>query len=290
MKAAIYVLIVLASLSEFVYSQADPADEKEIRTIISLLGKAFVSRESAPFEKYYRDDYVNIRTRPVFNAKAQLLALVKADSVALKAGKSLDFQTISYTSDKIKVHLFGQAAIVTSYRTNNWKYRQSKCLTRYQMTELWLKDERTWRLASGHSTQYQCDPMPWMPLHPSVAAIPSQEEPAKSVRTDVESAIRSLIAAARNSDAVGAFTENYVSTDIDGKVSTERQTLVNAIATVGRHDETLYDFGEAVLYTFRIRPRTPSGESAGVVQCSAILVSSGGQWRFAAFHMSKPSG
>ena len=60
-------------------------DRNEILRSIAELSSAYVSRTPDPFEKTYLDNYVSIRGKPVFNSKEQLIAMMNADQVLLKA-------------------------------------------------------------------------------------------------------------------------------------------------------------------------------------------------------------
>lgn len=126
-RFAVKALIILLPLSLSVYSQFTQTvfsqssnDVQEIRKAIDEVERAFVSRDPGPFERIYIDGYVNVREKPVFNYREQLSAMVKWDAAALKTGKKLDFETLSYDSDLPSVQLHGDVAIVNVLKKNLW--------------------------------------------------------------------------------------------------------------------------------------------------------------------------
>ena len=139
-------LSVYAQFTQTAYSQNNP-DSQEISRAIAEVGRAFVSRDPTPFDRLYLDGYVNVREKPVFNYREQLSAMVKWDAAAIKAGKKLEFETLSYESDLPAIQIFGEAAIVNVLKKNLWRYREDRCLTQYQTTELWIKADSAWKIA-----------------------------------------------------------------------------------------------------------------------------------------------
>ena len=301
-KEAKYILAILA-LAIPVYSQFTKAslsdDTQEIRGALTEIEESFVSRAPEPFERIYLDGYVSIRGRPVYNAKEQLAAMVRWDAAAIKSGKKLDFETLSYESEQPQVRLFGDAAVVTAMKKNLWRYKDQRCLTQYQSTELWIKVTGTWKLAAGHMTTIQCEPLPWQPLHPAVAAVRSETSPTKFVSASAETDLRELIvnldsAGIRSDNNVDAFAEHYVSTSANGDISTDRSSIIEAFRiptsrSGGRYkdDETFLNFGPAAMYIFRVRTLAKAGSGPTLPQVvSVIFIKQGSVWKIAASHIS----
>lgn len=251
------------------------------------------------FERIYLDGYVNIRGRPIYNAKEQLAAMVRWDAAAIKSGKKLDFETLSYESEQPQIKLFGDSAIVTALKKNLWRYKDERCLTQYQSTELWVKLAGSWRLAAGHMTTIQCEPLPWQPLHPAVAAVRSETRPTKFVSASTETELRELISSLDNAGIRGdsnadAFAEGFVSTGIEGIISGDRSAILETLKvstsrSAGRYkdDETFLNFGPAAMYIFRVRSLTGSAGTAQLpLVVSVTFVKQGGNWKVTASHIS----
>lgn len=304
-KQATYILAILA-LALPVYSQFARAsltgsaeDTQEIRRAIGEIEHSFVSRDVEPFERIYLDGYVNIRGRPTYNARDQLTAMVRWDAAAMKSGKKLDFETLSYESDNPQIRLFGDAAIVTALKKNLWRYKEDRCLTQYQSTELWVRVTGSWKLAAGHMTTIQCEPAPWQPLHPAVAALRSETRPSKFVSASVETELRELISSLdssgmRSDSNADAFADGFMSTGIEGDLSSDRASLLETLKvstsrSSGRYkdDETFMNFGPAAMYIFRVRSLAgPTGSPQLPLVVSVTFAKQGGTWKITASHIS----
>jgi hypothetical protein len=310
-RFAVKNLIVLISLASAVYaqftqtafSQTANTDEQEIRKTMDQLEQAFVSRTPGPFLNYYLDGYVNIREKPVYNYREQLSAMVKWDAAAIKAGKPLNFETLSYDSEPPSIHLYGDSAVVNTLKKNLWRYKDDKCLTRYQTTELWIKTEGVWKIATAHMTTMQCDQMPWQPPHPAVSEIRSQSKPTKFLSTTAETELRELLSklsdsGLRSDTNADAFASSFVSTDTNSNLSSDRGGLINAlkIPTIRnreryRDDEVFLSFGNAAIYLFRVRSFPKAGETTPPPPTvySVMFVKSASDWKIAAVHASEIS-
>ncbi|MEO5860341.1 MAG: nuclear transport factor 2 family protein [Pyrinomonadaceae bacterium] len=293
-------LSVYAQFTQTAYSQSNP-DSQEISRAIAEVGKAFVSRDPAPFDRLYLDGYVNIREKPVYNYRDQLTGMVKWDAAAMRSGKKLDFETLSYDSELPSIQIFGDAAIVNVLKKNLWRYREDRCLTQYQTTELWIKTEGSWKIAAGHMSTIQCEQMPWQPPHPAVAEIRSVSKPVKFISVTTETELRELItklndSGLRNDTNADAFVPEYSYTATNASVSSDRSGLLSAlkIPTMRnrdryRDDEVFLNFGPAAMYLFRIRSFPKAGETAPAppIVFSVMFVRAGATWRIAASHASE---
>lgn len=303
MRAATVTFAIFVSLAVCLQGQsARPApadrtaDEQEIRKLIAEINAAFVERNYEPLERLYLEKFVSIRGRPQYNYRAQLISMMKADARDLAAGKKLDFQTVSYESENPQIRFFGTTAIVNIEKKNVWRYKSDQCLTRYQTTEVWIKREDAWRVAAAHATTFQCDPAPVYPLHPAVAAIPSQTMPQGNPDLAVDVAVRGTIAQISDS-ASGSekfFADGYISANVGGELSPERSPLITALQArlIGqsrliRRDEALQIFGDTAVYMFRFKQKGRSGEPEVPIQASMVLVEMDGQWKAVASHFSK---
>lgn len=276
-------------------------DAQDIRKSMLAIERAFVSRDPEPFDRIFIEGYVNIREKPVFNYRDQLAAMVRWDAAAIKSGKRLDFETLSYESELPTISVYGDSAIVTTLKKNLWRYRDEKCLTQYQSTELWLKVEGNWKVAAGHASTVQCEPLPWQPPHPAVAAIRPLSKPIQYISTSTETELRELLsklndAGLRADSSSDAFTSEYISTGANGSVSSDRSILLNTLKVPTlrnreryRDDEIFLDFGSAAMYLFRVRSFPRAGETAPPkpIVFSVIFVKSGNNWQISASHASE---
>lgn len=311
MMSAKYIAVVLVMLSSCVLAQTArvpdrTTDQIEIMRSIAEVSHAYVARNSEPFERTYLENYVSIRDKPVYNTRDQLIAMMKADSGLVRAGKKLDFETLSYESENPRFHFFGQTAIVNIVKKNFWQYRGTKCLTKTQGTELWLKRDGTWRLAAGHVTTFQCNPKPFHPIHPAVAAIRSQTKAPPNSDAQAETQIRTIVTEITNAQKTSPgnalaviakhLAETFVATDLNGEITSDPRELAELppptsgrIPGLRNQDEAITIYDNAAIYTFRARPPTAPGSSTlePAQQCTFFLVNIQEKWRIAAMHVSR---
>ncbi|MGE0657270.1 MAG: nuclear transport factor 2 family protein [Pyrinomonadaceae bacterium] len=285
---------------------AQGADERDklIRSIDEI-SRAYAEREAGTFRRLYIENYANIRGKPTYNLREQLIAMLEADSILLRAGRKLDYETIRYDNEPPQITIYGRTAIVNVAKNHSWQYRGQKCRTRTQATELWIKQDEEWKIAAGHTTMFQCDPKPFHPLHSAVAAIHSRTKPPVNRDRESERQVRELIrklVAGRASleqpfESILAphVAEGFVSTDLSGNISQDRSILATIqMPLPGRalgfrhHEDAVLIYGDAALYTFRVRD--PDGTSTdGPRQTTIFFARVEGRWVIAAAHTSGES-
>ena len=284
MRATISAFMAMISLTGYIFPQPakpETAAETEITHSIEEINHAYVVRAPAPFEKLYADNFVSIRSQPVYNSKQQLVAMMKADAAVLAGGGKLDFETISYDSDKPDIHVFGTTAVVNVAKRNLWSYLGSKCLSRYQATETWVATPAGWRLLASHATTFQCERVPWMPLHRAVAAIGSITTPP--TLTEGDARVKVLFDRADASQRV--FAQGFVFTDLEGTVRSGQSAALSAtelINSVERENEAIVASGDTAVLTFRTFRK--KGALRAAVQVSVVAAKSDGKWRLLAAH------
>lgn len=308
MRAANCAMILFVSACQFALAQAAPntdpaADRAQIENSIGEISRAYVARDPEPFERLYLENHTAIRGRPLFNLRDQLIAMMRADSIVLRAGKKLEYQSLRYDSKIPEIHLYGRAAIVTAAKEHYWQYHGQKCLTRSQGTELWVKVDSEWKFAASHTHSQDCDPKPFYPIHPAVAALQSRTRPPSNTDVQAENQLRDIIqalAAAKvsSSEAFEAVlaryvSDTFVSTDPAGKVGADRALLTavrvplpSRSSAFRNQDDVIIIYGDAAIYTFKVRGGI--GPSAEVLQqMTVFFAKQGGRWTIVAAHASR---
>ena len=269
---------------------------------MSEIEQAFVSRDAAPFERIYLDSYVGIRTRPVYNAFEPLIAMIRWDAAAIRSGKKLDFETLSFENENSQIRIFGDAAVVTGVKKNLWRYRDARCLYRYQSTDLFVKLDGRWRLVLGHMSLTPCDPTPRLPPHPAVADIRGQTKPSRNLSPNTETEIREFIskiieAGLTSGNVSDAFAPDFLATAVNNDVSSDRSALLAALRLPTsraneryRDDEAFLSFngGSVAAYIFRVRSiaKAPDTKPDLPVTYSVIFAKLGGVWKIVSSHAS----
>ena len=274
---------------------------RQIVSAIDAISNAYAARNSLPFERFYADGYVYVRTRPVFNTKQQLIAMLKHDARAIKAGRRLDFETLDFSTESPSVRFVGDTAIVTLVKKHKWAYRGIECLTKYVATDVWTRDSGQLKIVAGAANAIQCSPLPWNPPHPAVAAIGDRTEPDTGPDTASQSAIDKLISEIAQSDpgtpnaelSAKYFTDDFIGTDSEGNAAPEPSFVADILRTASDprqkqsiDEENFSSFGNTVIYTFRTIKRGARGfiERSATVQHMVVLVRAGEGWRIAAWH------
>lgn len=310
MMTAKLTLILLASSLSYASAQIPRpvdrnADRDQILYSLTEIAKGYVNRDARPFERYYLENYVSIREKPVFNTRVQLVEIMLADSSpAAKARRRLDFDTISYENPDIR--FFGSTAVLNAEKLHYWQYRGAKCLTRYLATELWVKRDSEWKVAASHSTTFQCLSSPSPPTHPAVLANPPISTPPANENKQAESQIRDLINSfvkARGSsrelfDAlVTEYTpDSFTSVNVAGEITRERTILELLPASAGSRpsrlreaDQALVVYDNAAIFTFKLRQPLSARLTEKPQQCSVFLAKVGEKWMIVAAHATRYS-
>jgi hypothetical protein len=309
MKTAKLALVLLALACSFALGQPAPdhtTDRSQILASIAEISRAYVARDAAPFERLYLEGHASIRSKPTYNLREQLIAMMQADSFLLRAGKKLDYETVRYETEAPKVSFYGRTAIVNVAKKNYWQYRGQKCQTRTQATEVWVKPDEEWKIAAGHTTTFQCDPKPFHPIHAAVATMQSRTRPPANADFEAEQQIRELIkilVAARASldepfeAVVDRYTaDTFVSTDLKGEVGRDRSILAtiqmplpSRAAGFRNQEDSVLIYGDAAVYTYRIRGSAETAAAEGPQQSTIVFARTGGRWMIVAAHISKQS-
>lgn len=307
MKLAKLTAILLVSVCQYVFAQPlravdRTADEARILAEIEAISRGYVARDPVPFEQIYLENYVSIREKPVYNVRDQLIAMMKADAIFLKAGKKLDYETLVYETANPRIRFYGRSAVVISEKKNYWQYRGQKCLTRMIATELWVKPENEWKLAAGHATTFQCDAKPYHPIHKAVAELPARGKPANA-DADGEQQLKELLETISRAQKTGGETWNSIvrsnvaadfkAVSIDGEVVADRSAISEIPASsrtpgMRNQDDALMVYPDAAVYTFKFRPAAGPGSAAGMPnQCSIFFARTENRWLVVGSHTTK---
>lgn len=301
--ASILLMSLCLSISAQPFRSMDRSiDQSKILAEIEAISKGYVGRDPHPFESIYLENYVSIREKPLYNSRDQLIAMMRADSIFLAAGKKLDYETLLYETEDPQIRFYGRAAIVTSSKRNYWQYRGQKCLTKMISTELWVRPENHWKLAAGHTTTFQCDPKPFHPIHHAVSAVPVRSKPPNT-DLEAEQAIRELLNALGKAQKAGGETNraamgsvlapDFGAIDEAGNSTSEYSSVCNIPVTSTRSvgirnmDDALVIYPDAAVYTFRSKVSAPASQPGFPKQCSLFLVKSEERWLIVSAHTSK---
>jgi ketosteroid isomerase-like protein len=106
---------------------------------------ALLKKDAAGFGKFLAEDAVLTGPDGTVQTKAQLLADVKSGDLALESSELAD----------MKVHVHGDAAIVTYATTDKGKYKAQDISGRYRWTDVFVRRAGTWQIVAGQGTPIQ---------------------------------------------------------------------------------------------------------------------------------------
>src|SRR6476469_5046152 len=106
---------------------------------------ALLKKDAAGFGKYLADDAVLTGPDGMVQTKAELLADVKSGALTLESSDVSD----------MKVHVHGDAAVVTYGSVDKGKYKTQDISGRYRWTDVFVRRGGTWQIVAGQGTPVQ---------------------------------------------------------------------------------------------------------------------------------------
>jgi ketosteroid isomerase-like protein len=141
------VILLVAAIGAMSLSraQADEKDNKRIEEVKKLdarLSEAIVKGDTALIERHTADDYMVIdATGHVWNRKQNLEAL---------ANKTLTFESMK--DSDVKVHFYGDAAVVTGLSEVKGKTKTHDINGEYRYTRVYILHDGRWQCVSEQLT------------------------------------------------------------------------------------------------------------------------------------------
>jgi len=133
-------------------SKQKPAPAGDVEQTLMKLEReataALIKRDAASFGRIFADDAVLTSPDGTVQTKAQLLADVKSGSLVLESSDIAD----------MKVHVHGEAALVTYATTDKGKYKGQDISGRYRWTDVFVRRSGTWHIVASQGTPIQPAP------------------------------------------------------------------------------------------------------------------------------------
>jgi ketosteroid isomerase-like protein len=145
----ICILALVAASDSLAQSEGKPAPIKRSveRQLIELerqLSEALVREDAAVLDRLWSDDLVFTFPSGRVSDKAQHLADQKPSKESSES---------SNNNDQVKVHLYGNTAVVTVLSTWITKAGAQESSDQYQATHVWAKQQGRWQLVAAHVSQ-----------------------------------------------------------------------------------------------------------------------------------------
>ena len=144
----VVILTILAAAPAQAQSESKPAPsersvEGQLIELERQLSDALVREDAAVLDRLWSNDLVFTFPDGKVSNKAQRLALQKP---AAQPSQS-ESET---TNDEVKVHLYGNTAVVTVLSTWKGKANNQAYSSQFQATHVWAKQKGRWQLVAAH--------------------------------------------------------------------------------------------------------------------------------------------
>ena len=120
------------------------AVEAQLIELERQLSEALVREDAAVLNRLWSKDLVFTFSNGHVSNKAQRLAGQKPSAQSAQSTNS---------NDEVKVHLYGNTAVVTVLSTWKGKAGTQEYGDQYQATHVWVKQEGRWQLVAAHVSQ-----------------------------------------------------------------------------------------------------------------------------------------
>jgi ketosteroid isomerase-like protein len=104
--------------------------------------QAYVKRDPAPLRRILADDYVGTSARGTVRNKAQEITEVTASSDTAQ----------SATNEDMKVHVYGNAAVVTGRGVETGRNKDGAYTRRFRFTDTFVKRGGRWQCVASHGS------------------------------------------------------------------------------------------------------------------------------------------
>jgi len=147
-RIAIAVCVVVLVFAVAVQAQTPAQTEveqhatQELITLENGWAKAILKNDIAFFDRIFADNYVETDQEGNVLNKAQ----------SLEEMKSGTYVRTSEVQDNIKVHVYGDTAVVTGCSTIRAQYKDKDASGKFQWTDTWVKLAGRWQCVASHSS------------------------------------------------------------------------------------------------------------------------------------------
>ena len=146
-RLTIVLLIALAMSATAAQAKRKPPTRSVEAELIELerqLSEALVKQDAAVLDRLWSKDLVFTFPNGHLSNKAQRLAGQKPSAESAQS---------TNTNDEVKIHLYGETAVVTVLSTWKGMAGTQEYRDQYQATHVWAKQQGRWQLVAAHVSQ-----------------------------------------------------------------------------------------------------------------------------------------
>lgn len=109
------------------------------------IGEANIKRDKAFFERIEADEFIFTDSSGGVTTRAQDVASLDSPPGA--------FKLISYVPDEMRVHVYGDTAVVTGRVTTESRNGERTVTSQSRFTDVFVKRGGRWQIVAGHSSR-----------------------------------------------------------------------------------------------------------------------------------------
>src|SRR4030042_1294000 len=138
---AVCVVVLVFGVVILAKTQAGSVEEEVIK-VENEWGDALIKHDPAPIYKMLADDFIGTTPEGAVYTKAQLLEGVKSSKE----------NYISMVDDEVKVHVFGDAVVISARNTITMRVEGKETSFQERYTDTWVKRDGRWKCVAGHNS------------------------------------------------------------------------------------------------------------------------------------------
>ena len=126
-------------------AQAPASTERELTKLENDWSQAAVKRDGAALQRFYADEYIFTDENGVVSGKTKEIADISTGM----------FRLTSYKFEDMKVHVYGDVAVVTGRNTikGTWEDIKRDISGPYRFTDVFVKRNGQWQCVASQSSQ-----------------------------------------------------------------------------------------------------------------------------------------
>jgi ketosteroid isomerase-like protein len=143
---AVCVVVLVLAVAVLAQTPAQPKSgsvEQELIKLENEWADAALKHDFAFLERIYADDFILTGFDGVVSTGAQDIASLKSGEVVFT----------SFVVDNMKVHVYGDSAVVFGRSTIKGQFKGEDFSGQYQWTDTWIKKAGRWQCVASHSSK-----------------------------------------------------------------------------------------------------------------------------------------
>jgi ketosteroid isomerase-like protein len=136
----VFTVAILAQTTQTTFKPRGGSAEQELIKLEKEWSEAYVQRDLAALDRLEAADIVQTDSDGNVFTKSEDIEEVKTGVLAVT----------SVVQDDMKVHVYGDAAVVTYRTTEKGRYRGEDYSAQFRYTDTWVKMASRWQIAAAH--------------------------------------------------------------------------------------------------------------------------------------------